>query len=205
MSEELPPMAVDRRQGNEPLHNEGVPVGRSLLEFWQWSASDLVSNATRGRLTEFIVGSALGADLGGVRNEWDAFDLVTPSGIKVEVKSAAYLQSWYQRRPSAISWRTPKTRAWDPLTNVQSPDVRRQADVYVLALLDHLDKSTVDPLDVSQWRFFVVPTPLLDARTRSQHSITLKSARSLVGNPVSYDGLADAVDRAGRQRHDSAV
>jgi hypothetical protein len=30
-----------------------------LSEFWRWSMSDLVSNATRGRLAEFIVAKAL--------------------------------------------------------------------------------------------------------------------------------------------------
>ena len=53
----------------------------------------------RGCLAEFIVASAL--RLGdGVRDEWGAFDLLTKSGAKIEVKSAAYLQSWYHIEPA---------------------------------------------------------------------------------------------------------
>ena len=161
-------------------------------------------HVTRGRLAEFIVATALEIDVSGVRNEWDAFDLKTPSDIKIEVKSAALVQSWYQSRLSDIVWRTPRTRAWDPATNQWSDESRRQADVYVLAFLHHADKSTIDPLDTAQWSFFALPTCVLDSRTRSQHSITLRSITSLVGKPVGYRGLAAAVNEAG-QRQFAAV
>ncbi len=86
---------AERKTGDEPLHIDGQPLAANVLSFWQWSASDLISNTMRGRLAEYLVACALGvAD--GVRVEWDAYDLRTPSGIKVEVKSAAYVQSWRQ-------------------------------------------------------------------------------------------------------------
>jgi hypothetical protein len=158
--------------------------------------SDLVSNATRGRLAEFIVATALGVVKGQVRDEWSAFDLTSPSGVKIEVKSAAYLQSWHQHRLSAITWSVRRTREWDADTNLQSKESRRQADVYVFALLAHRDKGTLDPLNVRQWKFFVVPTQTLDARERSQHSITLLSLEALAGPGVAYDELASAVEKS---------
>src|SRR5713226_9413468 len=82
-----------------------------LSDFWRWSMSDLISNATRGRLAEFIVAKALLISTDTVRDEWSAYDLKTPEGIKVEVKSAAYIQSWHQSKLSAINFRTPKTIA----------------------------------------------------------------------------------------------
>jgi hypothetical protein len=171
-----------------------------LLDFWQWSVSDLVSNITRGRLAEFIVATALGVDVSGVRAEWDAFDLKTPppSNLKVEVKSAARIQSWYQPQHSKISWRTPKTHEWDPATGRFAEEARRQADVYVFALLHHLDQETIDPLNTSQWSFFPVPTRKLDERERSQHSITLQSLQVLAGPPVTYANLLEAVNSAGK-------
>jgi hypothetical protein len=201
MAEQLPPVVVTRRRGTESFHVSGKPLPHTLHDFWAWSTSDLVSNVSRGRLAEFLVATALGIDVGGVRNEWDAFDLTTANGLKVEVKSAAYVQRWYQKRFSEIVWRTPRTRFWDASTNVQSGESRRHADVYVLTLLHHQDKSTIDPLDLAQWSFFVVPSYELDARARSQHSITLNSVKDLVGGPVSYVALSEAVAAAGhRQR-----
>ena len=187
---------VEPKSGSEPIHTEGQPTGRTLLDFWQWSASDLVSNATRGVLAEFLVAMALGVPPDQPREEWAAWDLTTPEGIKVEVKSAAYVQSWSQKELSKITFNTPKTRAWVVESNQQSREIRRQADVYVLCLLAHKDKTTINPLDLSQWEFFVLPTSVLDERTRSQHSITLPSLLRLHGPGIFHTGLRAAVSRA---------
>lgn len=195
-------LVVERKTGRERFHANGSHLGFDLLSFWQWSTSDLVSNATRGRLAEYIVARALGLGGEGVRDEWAAYDLELADGTRVEVKSAAYLQSWFQSGYSRIMFLTPKTRGWDPQTNVFESEPRRQADVYVFALLAHRDKATVDPLNVTQWQFYVVPTAALDTRTRSQHSITLPSLHALTGGPVGYGGLRDAVRAAAAGRHD---
>jgi hypothetical protein len=137
-------LRVQRREGGELFHTNGVALGFDLRSFWQWSASDLVSNATRGILAEYIVARALGSAVTGVRDEWASFDLETPSGIKVEVKSAGYVQSWHQNRLSPITFRIPKTRAWNADTNTLDEESARHADVYVFALLDHTDKQTID-------------------------------------------------------------
>ena len=72
----------------------------------------------------------------------------------------------------------------------------RQADVYVFALLAHRDKATVNPIDVAQWQFYVLPTSVLDQRTRSQHSITLPTLERLAGEAMNYSQLAKAVRTA---------
>jgi hypothetical protein len=186
---ELPKITQEPRPGTEPLHADGESLEVCVLDFWRWSASDLLSNATRGRFAEFIIAKALGVPLDEVRDEWGAFDLLTPEGIKVEVKSSGYIQSWFQKKPTAISYGVPKTRAWNPDTNLQDPEARRQADVYVFALLAHMDHTTIDPLNVKQWVFFVLPTGALDQRERSQHSITLKSLEALSEGRVTFEEL----------------
>ena len=197
MSTDLSRLKIIKKTGAERLHHGGTNRGVDLLSFWRWSVSDLVSNATRGRLAEFIVARALGICTDdGVRDEWAAFDLITAKGVKIEVKSAAFVQSWHQAKLSSISFLTPATRAWDAKTNTQSPDAKRQAHVYVFALLAHTDKGTIDPLDVGQWRFYVLPTSELDARTRSQHSITLGPLEKLCQECIAFDDLAAAVAKA---------
>jgi hypothetical protein len=181
-----------RKKGGESLTAGGAPAGPTLLNFWQWSASDLVSNTTRGRLAEFIVASALGLAT-EVRIEWDAFDLLTASGLRIEVKSCAYLQSWFQKKPSPISFQIPPTRAWDTATNKWAIESRRQADVYVFAILAHEKKSTLNPLDLDQWHFYPVLTRDLDSRPRNQRSITLKSLQNICAKHVSYSDLAKAI------------
>ena len=48
------------KTGNEPLTIQGEALNSTLLDFWRWSVSDLVSNATRGIFAEFLVAKALG-------------------------------------------------------------------------------------------------------------------------------------------------
>lgn len=192
-----------RRSGNELFRDGGRELDFSLLDFWRWSVSDVVSNATRGVLAEYLVARAVGA-AEGIRDEWAPYDLTDCDGITIEVKSAAYVQSWHQKRHSVISFACRKTRAWDPDTGGQAVQKRRQAKVYVFALLAHKDQATLNPLDVSQWEFYVLPTAALDQRKRSQHSITLKSLRDLHGAPVGYRDLHRAVKEAA-EAHDVAT
>jgi hypothetical protein len=82
------------------------------------------------------------------------------------------------------------------VTGVQDREAKRQADVYVFALLSHADKATIDPLNVSQWQFYVLPTSFLNAR-RSERSITLKKLVKLCGEGIRFQQLAAAVEAAG--------
>jgi hypothetical protein len=47
------------KSGAEPLTIENKALNFTLLDFWQWSVSDILSNANRGRLAEFIVATAV--------------------------------------------------------------------------------------------------------------------------------------------------
>jgi hypothetical protein len=196
MSDPLGRIIAKRKTGREPLTSGSTALGVELADFWAWSSSDLLGNTQRGILAEFIVARALGIATDGVREEWATWDLTTPCGIKVEVKSAAYIQSWGQKALSAISFSTRRTVAWDAVTGIYNKDSRRHADVYVFALFAHQDKSSANPLDVDQWRFFVVPTATLDGRPRSQHSVTLNSLKALCGGDCTFAGLAATVTAA---------
>jgi hypothetical protein len=192
-------LKAKRLMGSEPFSLEGKTLDYNIIDFWRWSVSDLVSNATRGRLAEFIVAIALKAPTDSVRDEWSAYDLSTSEGIKVEVKSAAYLQSWAQSAPSRISFSVRRARVWDPETNRQAAKPSRIADVYVFALLAHRDKSTIDPLNLDQWEFYVLGTRSINERTRSQHSISLSSLKRLNAGPIWHKKLQKAVVEAAKK------
>ena len=191
MANTLPDAKIIRMDGDELFLETGVHQLK-LADFWAWSSSDLLNNAKRGVLAEFLVASDLGiAD--GFRIEWDAYDLTTPSGITVEVKSAAYLQSWKQDKLSDIGFSIAQSKAWSPLTNRFSTESKRQADVYVFCLLDHKDKSTVNPMDLNQWRFFVLPTTILDEEYGSMKRISLTKLLRLSPEQVVYGEISNAV------------
>lgn len=130
--------------------------------------------------------------------QWDATDLRTTSGLKIEVRSAAYLQSWSQRAPSSVSFKIAQTRGWDAATNTYLSEPDRHSDVYVFALLKHRNKSTLNPLNIDQWSFYVISTRILNRLVPNQRSVTLSKLASLGALQVSFSGLAGSIERAGR-------
>ena len=193
--DKYPEIEVTRKTGNEQFHENGKSLDDSLLSFWQWSASDLVGNAMRGILAEYIVATAVGkADES--RTEWDSYDIETSEGIKVEVKSCAYLQSWSQKKLSTIQFGIRPTQGWDSKNNSYTSQVERQADVYVFCVLKHREQSTIDPLNLKQWVFYVLPTKVLNQSVVGQKTITLSSLIQLSPIETEYVELYAAIQKA---------
>ena len=182
---------TNQRSPEQPFHANGRPLSFRLGHFWQWAASDLMSNALRGVLAEFLVSQAVGA-IGTSRIEWDACDLRLPSGARLEVKASGYLQSWSQRVISTPSFDIAPKRGWDAASNTYSPSLSRSSEAYVFALHAHTDRATADPLDVEQWAFYVVPTGRLDSQCATQKRIGLTSL-SRLASPVRFSELAATV------------
>ena len=84
------------------------------------------------------------------------------------------------------------------MTNAMEAEVRRQADVYVFALLAHREKRTLDPLDLSQWEFFVVPARVLNARLPRQKQLSLSTLLTLKPAKCAFNELPAAVSDAAR-------
>ena len=192
------------KNGDELLlcKNNRLPI--TIKDFWAWSASDLMSNATRSRFAEFIVATATNVDLGIPRQEWDPYDLLTPEGIKIEVKSSAYIQSWHQKQLSTITFSIKPARYWNSKNGEQESIAKRHADIYVMCLLKNMDQNTINPLDMDQWDFYVLSRSELDNYKRSQHSITLKSLENLT-KPVTYAGLHEEIKIKHRNHQQSTT
>ena len=187
---------VKRLLGHEAFHAGGTAHPADVLHFWQWMASDLLSNATRGRLAEYLVALDLGVS-DGVRREWTPYDLTTENGITVEVKSAAYVQGWDQRRPSLISFDIKPTLGWNPDTAIFGKSRIRQAQVYVFCLLHEQDAAKVEALNVDHWQFYVLPAAVLNKECGIQKSLGFRRLLALQPERASFGGIGAAVVRAG--------
>jgi len=202
MSEEINELvngviSTKKLEGAEIFKNaEGSPLAAAdILDYWSWAYSDIVVNTNRGALAEFIVARAIGSEP-SVRIDWAAYDLDTPSGIKVEVKSSAYLQSWHQTSISKPIFSIRKAREWSPETNKLNEELLRHSDVYVFCLLAYRgDKNLLDPMDLSQWEFYVVKTTEIDRIFSEQSTIGINRVRDL-SQAYSVDSLMDAVEAA---------
>lgn len=184
--------------GDEHIMFDGMPTGYLLSDFWAWSSSDLLNNTLRGGFAEFLVCAACGLDqtLHKPRADWSAFDVFYPidlrSGIRIEVKSSAYLQAWEQRRLSKIQFSIRPTRSWTPESGYENV-VRHQSDVYVFALYTQTDRTKANPLNLDDWDFYVLSTLVLNARCRDQRTISLSALEELGPKKVNFDGIEQAI------------
>ena len=181
------------RTGEEYFTFNNKKLSINVLSFWQWSSSDLLVNVLRGKLAEFIVASSIDL-IENQREEWDAYDLITEKGLKVEIKSSAYLQSWNQAKLSKITFGIQPTVVWLD-NNQRSKTIKRQADIYVFCVLNHKDKKTVNPLNLNQWNFHIIDTKILNSERANQKTITLSSLLELNPEKLDYSGLKDSIRR----------
>ena len=139
---------------------------------------------------------ALGLQRGKVREEWAPYDLLY-STLKIEVKSAAYIQSWYQKDYSNISFSIRSARAWDPRTDKLESEPKRQGDLYVFCLLQFKDdKTKIGPLNLDQWCFYVVPATAFETEKHvKQASISLTSLERLGFERLMYPALKAEIDK----------
>jgi len=194
MTEDLGPLEINKYKGTESFINGNDKLDFDILSFWQWGGSDIVNNTNRGILAEYLVAKALGiVGQDSYREQWASFDLEAKDGISIEVKSSAYLQSWGQDKLSKPSFGIRKTRDWDSKLNTYSDKSEHQADLYIFALLAHQVKKTVNPLDVSQWEFYVLPTKKLEELRPEKNTITLSSLKKLTQS-VNFIDLKSSVE-----------
>ncbi len=111
----------------------------------------------------------------------------------IEVKSAAYLQSWQQSSPSKITFDIGKKKSWDAATNTYSPEAVRTADIYVFCLFTEQAPEKADVVDLNQWKFWVVPTPIIDRELGNQKSLSLSRLETLAKS-LDFDGLKHTID-----------
>lgn len=164
-------------------------TGAALRDFWAWGMSDLRTNTVRSLLAEFLVARAVGA-ASKPRVEWDAYDVLTPEGIRLEVKSGAYLQAWEQSRLSTVVFGGLSARTWSP-TDGYNTASSYNADAYVFAVLTATEHDNYDALDVAQWLFWVLPVHVVAGT--GQRSMRLSRVEALAGAAVAYDALAQRI------------
>lgn len=175
------------KQWEEPFTCSGKVLPLTLRNFWWRGFSQILTNNLRGILAEYIVASDIWI-VDCPRRERDKYDLVTPEGITVEVKSASYIQSREQKDFSRILFSIRPTQWYDDMTMKRDAKLKRQADIYVFCLLSHKDKKTIDPLNMNQWEFYILPTIVIN-NSESWKTITLNKLERLWASKTNYGNI----------------
>lgn len=174
--------------GNEEFTLHGTSSGISVNDFWSWAYSNLIDNTQRGVMAEFLVYSSIRSPSPSntqVRENWLPFDVTSPSGRRIEVKSAAYIQAWTPENIFAqIRFDIGKKLAWDNTTASFASSAKRNCDLYVFCLFTAKTKD-ISLLNLDYWDFYVLPTSVLNEKLPNQKSIALSVLQTL--SPVKTD------------------
>jgi hypothetical protein len=179
-----------KKTGNELVI--GDRKYRTIVDFWKWAYSDLIGNTERGAVAEYLVAIACDTE-DKVRISWDSYDIQLKNGLRIEVKSSAYLQTWKQKKLSSPVFNIPKTFNWDHINNEYGLEKKRQADIYVFALLAHLDKDSLNPLDTRQWEFYIINTDILNKQIEDSKQITLKKLIEINSIKCTFEELYERI------------
>lgn len=186
-------------KGTEQFTINGSGSSLSVNDFWSWAYSDLLNNTDRGVLGEFLVYSSLFCPCGSQsRVDWTPYDVLSSTGRRIEVKTAAYLQSWEADYYSRILFDIAPKRSWNP-SDGYSAEASRHSDLYVFCLYTATSREQ-SILDLDLWEFYLLPTAVLDREKPTQKSIGLQSLLLLSPVKTGYSGLGDAIETIDLQR-----
>ena len=186
-------LKIKRKTGNEKFTYAGKQQqNANISDFWKWHNSDLINNTLRGNLAEFIVAMSLGQK-NEIQIGWAAWDL-TYEGIKIEVKSSSYIQSWNQEKYSRITFGIGKRVAWNYESNTYDSVPKRHADVYVFALLSHQDQETINPLQLDQWVFYVLNTNIINEKLEEAKTVGISTLERIGAVKCGYNLLKKTLD-----------
>jgi hypothetical protein len=109
------------------------------------------------------------------------------------VKSAAFLQSWQQNRPSRFVFDISLKKAWYADTNTSSSEPIRAADCYIFCLYPETDHENANILDIPSWQFFVLSKEAIDQEFKEQKTVSLKRLQGTT-TATDYKNLKFIVD-----------
>lgn len=175
--------------GDEHFTFDGMPTNRLLSDFLFWVSSDLTNNITRSILAEYIVSSALDLDI-SLRQTNELYR-IPYKNITIEVKSSSYIQSMQNSVITSPIFGIAPTYAWN---NDEIVKRKRKSQLYVFCLLDCLNREIVEPLHLEQWKFFVLPTSVLNEKCDEQKTLTLNALKALKPTEATYETLKSVID-----------
>lgn len=155
---------TEKLSGTETFRNaySGL-INGTVLEFWQWAFSNLLENNVRGIFGEWLVAKLLDIPLPDARSSWAEYDLKTPEGVTIEVKTSAYVQVWDQQQLSKIIFGNLRGRVWDQTTHLYGTEPTYNAHFYVFCVHTEKIKDVWDALDLSKWQFYLLPKAKLES------------------------------------------
>ena len=186
-------------EGSERFSLNGNEINLSICDFWRWAYSDFSDNVYRSVHGDFLVASSIGtssASLCRGKSVYRHFDIISKEGYRIEIKTAAYVQSFDGNYPDHISFRIAPIKGTEtgPYYSSSVPR-KRHSDLHVFCLYKGLTVND-SHLNIDLWEFFVLPTKVLDEKRTTKKTISLSSLLHLSPIKCDYNGISEAINKA---------
>ena len=179
--------------GTEPFTLVNQPIGFSVIDFWRFQFSNIWD--MQDQIAEFIVARALGQTEPYNKNGWTLWD-INYRGRRIEVKETAYYHSWRNDGKVSTQRTFSITKAYSRYKDSTS-EFKRQNDIYVFCLNIGETKESSNPLQLENWRFWVVPTETINHVCGNHKTITLGRLQKLTDlmDGIGFDEIKMFVDK----------
>lgn len=188
--------------GQEIFSLNGEKMGFNVLDFWRFQYSNL--SDLEGRVGEFLVAMALGKESGDNNNGFTLWD-IDYGGKRIEVKTTTYYKPYRKEgtysnvRVFGISQAYPnKDNSAQCYSKEKDHSIKiRNNDIYVFVINIGKTKEDADPLNLNNWRFYVVATERINDECGSNKTISLQKVQKISGHPngLMFDELKAKVDQ----------
>lgn len=143
---------------------------------------------------EFLVAKALGIEESYNSDYWRLYD-INYRGKRIEVKTSSYYHAFKEHLNTNISERRVFgiTKAYSDYKDKNS-SYERQNDIYVFCLNTGKTPESSDPLDLNNWKFYVVPTKVINEECGDAKTISIQKIRKLGFEGVGYFEIKERID-----------
>ena len=144
---------------------------------------------------EFLVAKALGVEEACNSAYWQLYD-INYREKRIEVKTSSYYHAFKKYLHTPISKKRVFgiTKAYSNYKDKNS-SYERQNDIYVFCLNTGNTDVSSDPLNLNNWKFYIVPTEVINENCGDAKTISLQRIEKLGFEGVDYFSIKDVVDK----------
>ncbi len=178
--------------GNERFELNGKPLDFDLLDFWRYQYSNIYN--MQETIAEYLVAKSLGIEKAHNTDYWTLFDILYRD-TRIEVKQTSYYHPWNEGGKVSRTRTFSIAKANSNYENAQEENrFERQNDIYVFCLNTGETKETSYPLDLNNWKFYIIPTPFINEHCGNNKTISLNRIRSFGFPALRFDEIKNEVD-----------
>lgn len=177
--------------GTEKFQFNDKDLDFGIIDFWKSKYSNIYN--MQDVIAEFIVEKALGIDEAQNTNYWTLYDILY-RGYRIEIKETSYYHPWNENGKISNQRMFGISKANSSYESSEKENkFERQNDIYVFCLNTGTTKETSNPMNLNNWRFYIVPTSIINKECGDNKKISLERVRKLT-KELSYEKIKETVD-----------